>query len=330
MNSEIDFVIAWVDGSDINWINEKNRYMVENGHTSEPSLRYRDWGILKYWFRAIEQYAPWVHKIHFVTWGHIPGFLNINHEKIHIVRHEDYIPSEYLPTFSSHTIELNMHRIPGLKEKFVYFNDDMFLNNSVKPTDFFKNGKPRYEALEALVRGNGMFSNIRRNNTELINSQYSKRQVYRKHFFKWFNIAYGKDMLRNLCLMPWGYFPGIVCRHLPSPFLKSTLEEVWEYEYNILNQTSLHKFRTSTDVNQYIFSYWDIMKGNFVPSSKMGQAFHMDACDLDEIISKGIESRCKMICVNDGKIDDDNYGVYKKRLQEAFEHKYTQKSSFEL
>ena len=26
-------------------------------------------------------------------------------------KHEDYIPKQYLPTFSSHPIELNMHRI---------------------------------------------------------------------------------------------------------------------------------------------------------------------------------------------------------------------------
>ena len=99
-------------------------------------------GTLKYWFRGVENYAPWVKQIHFVTCGHLPEWLNINHPKIHIVNHKDYIPEQYLPTFSSHVIELNMHRIPGLSEHFVNFNDDVFLTQPVKPEDFFQDGKP--------------------------------------------------------------------------------------------------------------------------------------------------------------------------------------------
>ena len=51
-------------------------------------------------------------------------------------------PEEYLPTFNSHTIEMNLHRIKGLSEQFVYFNDDMFINKPMKPRDFFVHGKP--------------------------------------------------------------------------------------------------------------------------------------------------------------------------------------------
>ena len=35
--------------------------------------------------------------------------------------------SPFLPTFSSPAIEANLHRIPGLSEHFLYFNDDVFL-----------------------------------------------------------------------------------------------------------------------------------------------------------------------------------------------------------
>ena len=31
--------------------------------------RYRDWDLLRYWFRGVERFAPWVRRIHFVTWG---------------------------------------------------------------------------------------------------------------------------------------------------------------------------------------------------------------------------------------------------------------------
>ena len=149
--TQIDFVIAWVDGGDPAWQRERDRYgkmgektAVEETGEREKSgvacdtrdVRYRDWDCLRFWFRSVEQNAPWVHKIYFVTWGHVPKWLNGNHPKLEIVRHEDYIPGEFLPTFNSHTIELNFHRIPGLSEQFVYFNDDMFLLQQVSPDSF--------------------------------------------------------------------------------------------------------------------------------------------------------------------------------------------------
>ena len=44
--------------------------------------RYRDWNNLRYWFRGVEKFAPWVRKIHFVTWGHIPDWLDTTNPKI--------------------------------------------------------------------------------------------------------------------------------------------------------------------------------------------------------------------------------------------------------
>ena len=143
--NSIDIVITWVDGNDPEWRSEKNktRYGKEQlAETDDREERFRDWENLRYWFRGIENCAPWVRKVHFVTWGHLPKWLNTKHPKLNIVRHTDYIPSGFLPTFNSHTIEWNMHRIPGLSEQFVYFNDDMFLLKRTDETDFFRNGRP--------------------------------------------------------------------------------------------------------------------------------------------------------------------------------------------
>ncbi len=47
---KIDFVIMWVDGNNIEWQKEKNKYRAPQ----EISVnRYRDWGFLKYWFRGV-------------------------------------------------------------------------------------------------------------------------------------------------------------------------------------------------------------------------------------------------------------------------------------
>ena len=34
--------------------------------------RYRDWASFKYWFRAVEKYAPWVRYVHFGDLGACP------------------------------------------------------------------------------------------------------------------------------------------------------------------------------------------------------------------------------------------------------------------
>lgn len=189
--SSIDFVIPWVDGNDPEWRKQKRKVCSE--FMDDRPQRYRDWGLLRYWFRGVEAFTPWVNRIHFITWGHLPPWLNTQHPKLHIVRHEDYIPAEYLPTFSSHVIELNMHKVDGLSRQFVYFNDDMFLLRPLKETDFFRNGLPCDSALMNPVAtddlckpGNGgkIFS-IPYNNVQYLNRDFDMRQSMKEHWRKW-------------------------------------------------------------------------------------------------------------------------------------------------
>jgi hypothetical protein len=114
----IDFVLPWVNGDDPEWLAQFDLHTPEI-FGDKRKCRYRDWGNLQYLFRAFERCTPWVRKIHFVTWGHLPGWLNVAHEKLNIVRHSDFLPHENLPVFSSHPIEINMHRIASLADRFV-------------------------------------------------------------------------------------------------------------------------------------------------------------------------------------------------------------------
>ena len=66
---DIDVVILWVDGLDPAWLRQKREYLPPAEGDSDSANRYRDWGLLPYWFRAIETFAPWVRKVHFVTWA---------------------------------------------------------------------------------------------------------------------------------------------------------------------------------------------------------------------------------------------------------------------
>ena len=113
-NYPIDLVVTWVDESDLNWQSEKRKYEADikkEIDTDNLVERYRDWNILRFWFRSVEKYAPWIRKVFFVTYGHLPEWINLNNEKLVVVKHEDFIPQEYLPTFSCRPIELNLWRI---------------------------------------------------------------------------------------------------------------------------------------------------------------------------------------------------------------------------
>ena len=111
----IDFVLLWVDGDDPAWREAFLNARKAAGRDADLSaIRFRDWQTLPYWFRAVERFAPWVRRIHLITWGHLPAWLDTSHPKLHIVRHEEYLPGEYLPSFNSNTLELNIARIEGL------------------------------------------------------------------------------------------------------------------------------------------------------------------------------------------------------------------------
>ncbi len=191
---KIDFVLTWVDGNDPKWIKDFNEYKGIVGDTRVA--RYRDWDNLQYLFRAFEEFTPWVNKIYFVTYGHLPKWLNVNHPKLVIVKHEDYLEKENLPVFNSHALEINFHKIKELSDKFVYFNDDTFITKKLSSERFFKNGLPVNTAIGNVMH-QGDISHIICNNIDVINKHFDKYSVIKKHFFKWFNLKYGFHRLSS-------------------------------------------------------------------------------------------------------------------------------------
>ena len=121
MEPMIDFVVTWLDSSDPNWQKSLAEYS-PNTKGDKGKARFRDMRLFHYWFRAVEMYAPWVHKVFLITNGKYPDWINKDNPKLVLVKHEDYMPKECLPTFNSCAIELHMHKIKGLSEHFVYFN----------------------------------------------------------------------------------------------------------------------------------------------------------------------------------------------------------------
>lgn len=335
MNEDIDFVIIWVDGSDPEWLAEKAKYSPQENTDDRPE-RYRDWNTLRYWFRGVEQFAPWVRKIHFVTWGHLPKWLNINHPKLHIVKHSDYIPEKYLPTFNANPIELNLHRIEGLSEKFVYFNDDTFIIRKIKPETFFKNGLPCDSAVLNVhcydEKISFHFSPFRA--IGVINKYFEFKPTIKANFFKWINPLYGFKNLRTAVLLGCPRFPGMWQHHLPSSFLKSTFTELWEKEYEYLDETCSHKFRSMTDFNQWLMKEWQLAKGKFYPRSiNTGKSFDSNTDGKQAYIKAAriIEKqRYKMICVNDGDLPYDELEESMALIENSFLSILPNKSDFEV
>ena len=332
---DVDIVVLWVDGSDPNWLKEKNKYSPKTIDDSNSENRFRDWGLMKYWFRGIEQNAPWIRTIHFVTWGHLPDFLKVDHPKIHVVRHQDYIPKEWLPTFSSHTLEMNIHRIPGLADHFIYFNDDTYLLRPMKKSDYFREGVPCAQATEIPLGFIGkpeVWAFAAANDMGVINKHFLKNKLNKETRRKFLSCRYNwYDNVRTEALrflFP-NFFTGFKSFHCPAPFLKETFEELWMEEPELLRLTSNHKFRDKEDVNQWLAQWWQLAKGKFIPRKSNTCNFVVQS-DRINTICKAIENgQYEMISISDPENMDYDFEEAKMCFQKAFEKRFSIKSTFE-
>lgn len=232
VNFPIDIVYTWVDGSDVAWQKTKAETLQvvdPESHIQDAldQARFADHDELRFSLRSIEQYAPWVNKIWLVTNGQVPSWLVREHSRIAVVKHEDIWPDgRGLPNFNSHAIEACLHRIRGLAEHFLYFNDDFFLARPVRPEAFFHgNGISKLFYSRALVD----FLDI----DDLDNAS----TIAAKNARCW---------LREKESGPSNFSRKFF--HVPTPIQKSLLEEA-EVEFSeAFEQTRCAQFREASDV----------------------------------------------------------------------------------
>lgn len=334
MNNNIDFIVTWVDGNDEAWKKQKKAYSSssDNENENDNISRYRDWDLMRYWFRGIEKFAPWVNKIFFVTCGQIPKWLNINHPKLQTVFHKEYMPASALPTFNSRAIEFCFHRIEGLSERFVLFNDDVFLIDFVKPTVFFKNGLPCDYAALSIFTPFQEFDHTYVNDMILINNRFSIRQCFREHPGKWFSIKDIRATLKTiLYCYPFGMFSRFRNYHNALPFTKSEFTAMWERFPEKFNETVHHKFRTNEDITPWVIRYWRLASGQFYPLSQRYSCYI--GLGSDERFAKAADiishQKKKEICLND-VYQGNKFEEHKISLQKAFETILPTPSSFEM
>lgn len=218
-----DVVFTWVNGADPEFIEARKRYGNPNDRSHSAANRFQDNEELRYAVRAILKHIPWVRRIYVLTNGMDPAYLRPDGERLIFVHHSEVFDNgDHLPTFNSMAIECHLHRIAGLSEHFIYFNDDCFLGQDLTPDYFYSSGRLRALLERRSLRGE-----------ELVN-----------------NDEYGSFLASTDFALTriFGALPRLSWCHGPYFYVKSEMslvDSIWKAE---LDQTSSHKFRNSTDV----------------------------------------------------------------------------------
>lgn len=330
--SKIDFVITWVDGSDPKWLQQKKKYSNEmedfNGNTT--TVRYRDYGTLKYVFRSIEKYAAWVRKIYLVTADQCPKWLNLDNPKVEVIDHSSIIDKKYLPLFNSDPIEWNIDKIPNLSENFVYFNDDMLLNKKLAPEYFFKNGLPCDFRLYTDNLPIESFYSIPFTNDTLMNNYLHGRWPLSKKGL--YSLKYGKQLLKEQLFVYQAKhrgIPGYIESHGPQAFKKSSFKKAKEIWPTQIEENNTHRFRKSNDISIWLVRHLQLELGLFNPvNHKRNHVYTIK--DVDALKEDVINSVSDMVCINDADVASiEEYETLTSQIDELLKAKYPDKSSFE-
>lgn len=230
----IDYIFPYVDPSDPVW---RKKFFKAAENFNEPlNFEIRFDGnetALKCIFKGLDRYMPWIGIVHFIVSepSQIPEWLD--QDKVHIVYHKDFIPKQYLPNFNSATIEIFLHRVVGLAEKFIYGNDDFYLIGDMKPLDFFKGNKPVTE----------------------LNYQYWEYVTHSTENLKMAEQCTG--ILKNGIKGTKHFVP-----HIPLGFLKSSHKSIYKEFENFIIYT-ISPFRKLENASSYFYYYVMFLRNEY-------------------------------------------------------------------
>ncbi len=154
---KIDLVYTWVDGQDTAWQARRKTAEANFGRGSKTgdemhSTRYDSHDELLYSIRSAQRYFVDLGNIYVVTDRQTPTILGSLLDNVTIVDHREiFADHTNLPTFNSHAIEANLHRISGLSEQYLYMNDDVFFGSAMSGADFFDEYGRSYQFFSSAV-----------------------------------------------------------------------------------------------------------------------------------------------------------------------------------
>ena len=293
----MDIVITYVDGNDPVWKKDYEKT------TNVPVMdkRFRDWGTLKYLLRGIEAKMPFIRNVYLVVShpSQVPEWAD--REQLKIVLHKDIIPAEFLPTFNCNPIEMHLHRIPGMDEEYIYFNDDMFPVGDCRPTDFFRDGRPVIGYYTHLF-ASGMYKKICRNSDRLAR--------------------------KALGMKPSCFFTRP--QHICSPMLKSQCEELYAKVEDEIRKTSATRTRTEENLNQYLFLDYMNYKGLVIREKISNKHFSVAVASPDSLRDFLHNPTRNLVCINDVRLSEERYEQLRGAILDAFQSTFPSKSRFEL
>ena len=293
----MDAVITYVDGNDPVWKQDYEKT------TNVPVMekRFRDWGTLKYLLRGIEAKMPFIRNVYLVVShpSQVPEWAD--REQLKIVLHKDIIPAEFLPTFNCNPIEMHLHRIPGMDEEYIYFNDDMFPVGDCRPTDFFRDGRPVIGYYTHLF-ASGMYKKICRNSDRLAR--------------------------KALGMKPSCFFTRP--QHICSPMLKSQCEELYAKVEDEIRKTSATRTRTEENLNQYLFLDYMNYKGLVIREKISNKHFSVAVASPDSLRDFLHNPTRNLVCINDVRLSEERYEQLRGAILDAFQSTFPSKSRFEL
>ena len=277
----VDIVYTWVDGSDPVWNAAREQRLsgiTGTAQTRESSgqARFLDRDELRYSFRSIHLFAPWVRKIHLVTAGQVPDWLDTDHPMVNLVDHTDILPADGLPTFNSHAIETSLHTIEGLSEQFVYFNDDFFLARPVRPEAFFSPAGLNAVFFSPMTIGLSDLPDA----PPYLKAAWNNRNLLHETF--------GAVTTHNLA-------------HAPYPHRVSVLRALTEAFPDVMAATARSPFRNDTDVST--LSSFAQHYGLLTGSSYVGEAdlafVNLANADVDRQLELAMRREQDFICLGD-------------------------------
>ena len=251
---KIDAVITWVDGSEPNYQRKIKEYLTNNNTIKRQYLQANEINLC---VASIVKYAPFIRKIFIVTDKQSPNLDNVKHivskEKIEIVDHEEIFRDniEFLPTFNIRSIDALLFKIKDLSEKFIYFNDDMFLVKKTNPEDWFVGDK-------AVLTGNWV-KTYNKKPIKIISQKI-------KSFFNMrpsFNASQSKAA--NIAGFNSKYFKSY---HCGRPQIKSVIKDFYNKNPEKLVDQIKYKFRDDRQYMPYSLCWHLLIKKTlFIESS---------------------------------------------------------------
>ena len=286
VGQKVDYVIPYVDGTDLAWISlyMKNRGLNENASNAEEvRKRFSPNVLFKYQFRGIERFMPWVGTVHLLVQSESQVPRWIDRSRVHVVLHEEFMPAECLPTYNSSTFECFLHRIPGLAVRFVYANDDTYVTGPLREEDFFDGVMP-------------------------LNS-FGRRRVdpARSESFERMNLKITEFVHRELGLP---YEPNTMClpHHVQKAMNRAVYKSIFDrYEDYIMSKATM--FRTDDNLSQAFFTVYYMLSTGLryrktIPFRRF-DVFNDYARLIDFFDRARPEDFPKLVCINNNDNERD-------------------------